>query len=97
MRTHTQANHARTKGFQEFNFRINIERTRLRELRREAAELQAQVDEQELAVDQCTGYGNVQRNVEFIRDIEGVLPKLPSFQLTFNWLTNTENNFNLFI
>jgi len=22
MRTHTQANHARTKGFQEFNFRI---------------------------------------------------------------------------
>ena len=82
---------------QEHNFRISIEQTRLRELRREAAELQAQVDEQELAVDQHTGYGIVQGNLDYIRDIEGVLPKLPSFQLTFNWLTNIENNFNLFI
>ena len=82
---------------QEHNFRISIEQTRLRELRREAAELQAQVDEQELAVDQHTGYGRVQGNLDYIRDIEGVLPKLPSFQLTFNWLTNIENNFNLFI
>ena len=82
---------------QEHNFRINIEQIRLRELRREAAELQAQVDEQELAVDQHTGYGIVQGNLDYIPDIEGVLPKLPSFQLTFNWLTNIENNFNLFI
>ena len=82
---------------QEHNFRISIEQTRLRELRREAAELQAQVDEQELAVDQHTGYGRVQGNLDVFRDIEGVLPKLPSFQLTVNWLTNIENNFNLFI
>merc|ERR1712215_437946 len=47
---------------QEHDFRISIEQTRLRELRREEAELQAQVDEQELAVDQHTGYGRVQGN-----------------------------------
>ena len=82
---------------EEHNFRLSIEQTRLRELRREAAELQAQVDEQELAGEQHTGYGIVEGNLDYIRDIEGVLPKLPSFQLTFNWLTNIENNFNLFI
>ena len=81
---------------QEHNFRISIEQTRLRELRREEAELQAQLDEQ-LSVDQHTGYGRVQGNLDVFRDIEGVLPKLPSIQLTFNWLTNIENNFNLFI
>ena len=82
---------------QEYNFRITIDQIRLREARREAAEMQALPDEQESAVDQCTGYGILQGNLDFIRDIEGVLPKLPSFQLTFNWLTNSENNFNLFI
>ena len=82
---------------QEYNFRITIDQIRLRELRREAAEMEAQLDEQESTVDQCTGYGILQGNLDFIRDIEGVLPKLPSFQLTFNWLTNSENNFNLFI
>ena len=82
---------------QEYNFRITIDQIRLRELRREAAEMEAQLDEQESTVEQCTGYGIVQGNLDFIRDIEGVLPKLPSFQLTSNWLTNSENNFNLFI
>ena len=82
---------------QEYNFRITIDQIRLRELRREAAEMEALLDEQESTVDQCTGYGILQGNLDFIRDIEGVLPKLPSFQLTFNWLTNSENNFNLFI
>ena len=82
---------------EEHNFRINIDQIRLGELRREAAEMEAQLDEQESTVDQCTGYGIVQGNLDFIRDIEGVLPKLPSFQLTSNWLTNSENNFNLFI
>ena len=82
---------------EEHNFRINIDQIRLGELRREAAEMEALLDEQESTVDQCTGYGIVQGNLDFIRDIEGVLPKLPSFQLTFNWLTNSENNFNLFI
>ena len=37
---------------EDFNFRISIERTRLHELRREAAELQARVDEQEVAAEQ---------------------------------------------
>ena len=82
---------------EEHNFRINIDQIRLGELRREAAEMEALLDEQESTVDQCTGYGILQGNLDFIRDIEGVLPKLPSFQLTFNWLTNSENNFNLFI
>ena len=82
---------------EEHNFRINIDQIRLGELRREAAEMEAQLDELESTVEQCTGYGIVQGNLDFIRDIEGVLPKLPSFQLTSNWLTNSENNFNLFI
>ena len=82
---------------EEHNFRITIDQIRLGELRREAAEMEAQLDEQESTVEQCTGYGIVQGNLDFIRDIEGVLPKLPSFQLTSNWLTNSENNFNLFI
>ena len=82
---------------EEHNFRINIDQIRLGELRREAAEMEAQLEELESAVEQCTGYGIVQGNLDFIRDIEGVLPKLPSFQLTSNWLTNAENNFNLFI
>ena len=82
---------------EEHNFRINIDQIRLGELRREAAEMEAQLDELESTVEQCTGYGIVQGNLDFIRDIEGVLPKLPSFQLTSNWLTNAENNFNLFI
>ena len=81
---------------QEHNYRIALEQLRLRELRREEAEIQAQLDEQ-LSVDQHTGYGIVQGNLDVFRDIEGVLPKLPSIQLTFNWLTNVENNFNLFI
>ena len=82
---------------EEHNFRITIDQIRLGELRREAAEMEAQLDELESTVEQCTGYGIVQGNLDFIRDIEGVLPKLPSFQLTSNWLTNAENNFNLFI
>ena len=82
---------------EEHNFRLNIDQIRLGELRREAAEMEAQLDELESTVEQCTGYGIVQGNLDFIRDIEGVLPKLPSFQLTSNWLTNSENNFNLFI
>ena len=82
---------------QEYNFRITIDQIRLREARREAGEMQALLDEQELSVDQCTGYGIRQGHLDFIRDIEGLLPKIPSFQLTFNWLTNSENNFNLFI
>ena len=82
---------------EEHNFRITIDQIRLGELRREAAEMEAQLDELESTVEQCTGYGIVQGNLDFIRDIEGVLPKLPSFQLTSNWLTNSENNFNLFI
>ena len=82
---------------QEFNFRITIDAIRLREERREAEEIQAFLDEQELSVDQCTGYGIRQGHLDFIRDIEGLLPKIPSLQLTFNWLTNSENNFNISI
>ena len=82
---------------EEHNFRINIDQIRLGELRREAAEMEAQLEELESAVEQCTGYGIVQGNLDFIRDLEGVLPKLPLFSLISNWLTNAENNFNLFI
>ena len=71
-------------------------------MEREAADLQARVDEQEVAAElldeevaaeQHTGYGNFEGNL----DIEGVLPKLPLFSLISNWLSNAENNFNLFI
>ena len=87
---------------EEVSFRIFIERTRLYEMEREAADLQARVDEQEIAAEllyeevaaeQHTGYGNFEGNL----DIEGVLPKLPLFSLISNWLSNAENNFNLFI
>ena len=82
---------------QEYNFRITIDQIRLREERREADEMQAFLVEQQLSVTQCTGYGIRQVHLDFTRDIEGLLPKIPAMQLTFNWLTNSENNFNLFI
>ncbi len=82
---------------QEYHFKITIDAIRLREERREAEEIQAFLDEQELSVTQCTGYGIRQGHLVFNRVIEGLLPKIPSMQLTFNWLTNSENNFNLFI
>ena len=82
---------------QEFNFRITIDAIRLREERREAEEIQAFLDEQELSVTQCTGYGIRQGHLDFNRVIEGLLPKIPSMQLTFNWLTNSDNNFNISI
>ena len=82
---------------QEYNFRITIDQIRLREERREADEMQAILVEQQLSVTQCTGYGVRQVHLDFTRDIEGLLPKIPAMQLTFNWLTNSENNFNLFI
>ena len=80
---------------QEYNFKITIDAIRLREERREAEE--AFLDEQELSVSQCTGYGIHQGHLVFNRVIEGLLPKIPSMQLTFNWLTNSENNFNISI
>jgi len=82
---------------QEYNFKITIDAIRLREERREAEEIQAFLDEQELSVTQCTGYGIRQGHLVFNRVIEGLLPKIPSMQLTFNWLTNSENNFNISI
>ena len=82
---------------QEYNFKITIDAIRLREERREADEMQAFLVEQQLSVTQCTGYGIRQVHLDFTRDIEGLLPKIPAMQLTFNWLTNSENNFNLFI
>ena len=98
---------------EDFNFRISIQRTRLCELRRESAELQARMDEHEIAAaqldvpevaaeqpdvlmvaaEQQTGYGILEGNLDYIPDIEGVLPRLPSYQLTSNWLTNVENHF----
>ena len=98
---------------EDFNFRISIQRTRLCELRREAAELQARMDEHEVAAEQLDvpevaaeqpdvpavaaeqhpGYGILEGNLDYIPDIEGVLPRLPSYQLTSNWLTNVENHF----
>ena len=80
---------------QEYQFKITIDAIRLREERREAEE--AFLDEQELSVSQCTGYGIHQGHLVFNRVIEGLLPKIPSMQLTFNWLTNSENNFNISI
>ena len=80
---------------QEYKFKITIDAIRLREERREAEE--AFLDEQELSVSQCTGYGIHQGHLVFNRVIEGLLPKIPSMQLTFNWLTNSENNFNISI
>ena len=80
---------------QEYHFKITIDAIRLREERREAEE--AFLAEQELSVSQCTGYGIHQGHLVFNRVIEGLLPKIPSMQLTFNWLTNSENNFNISI
>ena len=100
---------------QEHNYRLAREQLRLRELRRDEAEIQAQIDEQlsvsqhtelsreeaeiqaqideQLSVTQFTGYGIVQGNLDVFLEIEGVLPKLPSIQLTYNWLSNVENLF----
>ena len=98
---------------EDFNFRISIQRTRLFELRREAAELQARMVDHEVAaeqldvpevvaeqpdvpmvaVEQQPGYGILEGNLGYFPDIEGVLPRLPSYQLTSNWLSNVENHF----
>ena len=80
---------------QEYLLKVRKDAIRLREEEREAEEIQAFLDEQELSVTQCSGYGVVQEHFVFNRVIEGLLPKIPSMQLTHNWLTNTENNFNI--
>ena len=80
---------------QEYLLKVRNDAIRLREERREAEEIQAFLDEQEFSVTQCTGYGVRQGHFVFNRVIEGLLPKIPSMQLTHNWLTNTENNFNI--
>ena len=78
-------------------YKLKVRNDAIREERREAEEIQAFLDEQELSVTQCTGYGVRQGPSVFNRLIEGLLPKIPSIQLTHNWLTNSENNFNIFI
>ena len=82
---------------QEYNIKVRNDAIRLREERREAEEIQAFVDEQEFSLTQCTGYGVRQGHYNYVvnRVIEGLLPKIPSMQLTQNWLTNTENIFNI--
>ena len=82
---------------QEYKLKVRNDAIRLREERREAEEIQAFLDEQESSLTQCTGYGVRQGHFVFKRVIEGLLPKIPSMQLTHNWLTNTENNFNISI
>ena len=82
---------------QEYLLKVRIDAIRLREEEREAEEIQAFLDEQELSVTQCSGYGVVQEHFVINRVIEGLLPNIPSMQLTHNWLTNTENNFNVSI
>ena len=82
---------------QEYKIKVRNDAYRLREERREAEEIQAFVDEQEFSLTQCTGYGVRQGHFVVNRVIEGLLPKIPSMQLTQNWLTNTENIFNISI
>ena len=82
---------------QEYKIKVRNDAIRLREERREAEEIQAFVDEQEFSLTQCSGYGVRQGHYNYVvnRVIEGLLPKIPSMQLTQNWLTNTENIFNI--
>ena len=82
---------------QEYKLKVRNDAIRLREERQEAEEIQAFLDEQESSLTQCTGYGVRQGHFVFNRVIEGLLPKIPSMQLTHNWLTNSENNFNISI
>ena len=76
-------------------YKLKVRNDAIREERREAEEIQAFLDEQELSVTQCTGYGVRQGHFVVNRVIEGLLPKIPSMQLTQNWLLNTENIFNI--
>ena len=80
---------------QEYKIKVRNDAYRLREERREAEEIQAFLEEQEFSLTQCTGYGVRQGHFVVNRVIEGLLPKIPSMQLTQNWLTNTENIFNI--
>ena len=80
---------------QEYKIKVRNDAYRLREERREAEEIQAFLAEQEFSLTQCTGYGVRQGHFVVNRVIEGLLPKIPSMQLTQNWLTNTENIFNI--
>ena len=80
---------------QEYKIKVRNDAYRLREERREAEEIQAFLEEQEFSLTQCTGYGVRQGHFVVNRVIEGLLPKIPSMQLTQNWLLNTENIFNI--
>ena len=80
---------------QEYKLKVRNDAYRLREERREAEEIQAFLEEQEFSLTQCIGYGVRQGHFVVNRVIEGLLPKIPSMQLTQNWLLNTENIFNI--
>ena len=81
---------------QEYRIKLVNDAYRLREERREAEEIQALLEaQQEFSLTQCTGYGVRQGHFVVNRVIEGLLPKIPSMQLTQNWLLNTENIFNI--
>ena len=47
----------------------------------------------DMSITQCSGYGAINASHVITRVIEGLLPKIPSNQLTRNWLLNEKNSF----
>merc|ERR1711888_544876 len=89
---------------EDAEFRIFIQRTRELQARVDVQEVAADqlevpevapelLDEQVVAAEQPIGFGNVENHLDDIIANGGILPQLPSVQITFNWLNNLQNHF----
>merc|ERR1711888_454435 len=89
---------------EDAEFRIFIQRTRELQARvvvQEVAADQLEVPEvapelldlQVVAAEQPIGFGNVENHLNVIIANGGILPQLPSVQITFNWLNDLQNLF----
>ena len=89
---------------EDAEFRIFIQRTRELQARVDVQEVAVDqlevpevapelLDEQVVAAEQPIGFGNVENHLDDIIANGGILPQLPSVQITFNWLNNLQNHF----
>ena len=86
---------------EDAEFRVFIQRTRELEARVDVQEVAAEVHEvapelldlQVVAVGQPIGFGIVENQLDVVIVNGGILPQLPSYQITHDWLHNFQNHF----
>ena len=86
---------------EDAEFRVFIQRTRELEARVDVQEVAAEVHEvapelldlQALAVGQPIGFGIGETQLDLVIGNGGILPQLPSYQITHDWLHNFQNHF----